>query len=293
MKFDYNEAFSRNLGVLTKTEQDKIKQFKIAIPGMGGVGGSHLISLVRQGFENFIISDEDEYEMKNFNRQFGADMKTIGEQKTSAMKKKALEINPNCNIEILDGFVTEKNLDHFLKDVDFALDSIDFFCLEIKRKYFNRAHELNIPLMTAGPIGFGTAYLIFLPTGPTYDQYFNVSDNTSYTDHIGSFYAGLCPKSIQKAYVQYEKKEILDDKKPGSSIAGVSAASAAVVTNVVKILLKKGNVKPVPYYHQMDFFMNKYVCKKLWFGNKNPIQKIKIQILKNIIKVPKEHKNKI
>ena len=46
-KFNYKEAFKRNIGLLTEEEQNKLKEFVIAIPGMGGVGGSDLIALVR------------------------------------------------------------------------------------------------------------------------------------------------------------------------------------------------------------------------------------------------------
>ena len=289
VKFDYFEAFSRNLGILTKNEQEKIRKAKIAIPGMGGVGGSHLLSLVRQGFQNFIIADDDEYELKNFNRQLGADMGTLGEKKTHAIKKKALEINPNCNIDIIDGFVTEENLDYFLKDVDVALDSIDFFCLDIKRKYFNRAHELGIPLITAGPIGFGTAYLIFDPkTSPNFDEYFDINDNDTELDKIGKFYIGLCPDSLHKNYVNFAKEEVVTQKKPGSSMAGVNFASGAVISNTLKYILGRGKIKAVPYYHQFDAFENKYVCKKNHFGNKNPLQKIKLHIVKKYLSIPEK-----
>jgi tRNA A37 threonylcarbamoyladenosine dehydratase len=70
INFDYTSAFKRNIGLVSINEQEQIKKFTIAIPGMGGVGSNHLIALVRQGFENFKIADFDEYEIHNFNRQY-------------------------------------------------------------------------------------------------------------------------------------------------------------------------------------------------------------------------------
>ena len=76
-EFNYEEAFIRNIGLVTPEEQQIIKSKIIAIPGMGGVGGAHLIALARQGFQNFKIADLDKYELKNMNRQYGANCQSI------------------------------------------------------------------------------------------------------------------------------------------------------------------------------------------------------------------------
>ena len=78
--FNRDEAFTRNIGLLTIEEQERLRDFTIAIPGMGGVGGANLISLVRQGFEKFRIADLDVYELKNFNRQYGARIDTLDKE---------------------------------------------------------------------------------------------------------------------------------------------------------------------------------------------------------------------
>jgi len=83
--FDRGEAFTRNIGLVTIEEQERLRDFTIAIPGMGGVGGANLISLVRQGFEKFKIADLDVYELKNFNRQYGARTDTLGKEKVVVM----------------------------------------------------------------------------------------------------------------------------------------------------------------------------------------------------------------
>ncbi len=72
------KAFSRNIGLLTQAEQDKLANAKVAIPGMGGVGGVHLITMTRTGVGNFHIADFDTYEPANINRQFGARVPDFG-----------------------------------------------------------------------------------------------------------------------------------------------------------------------------------------------------------------------
>lgn len=271
--FSYDEAFSRNIGLLTTEEQQRLRDFVIAIPGMGGVGGAHLIALVRQGFEKFKIADFDVYEVKNFNRQYGARMDTLGRNKAEVMKEEALKINPNCSIEIFTTGISGESIDHFFEGVDLAIDGLDAFEIEIKRTFFMVAHQKGIPLITAGPIGFGTAFLIFMPEGPNFDEYFAVHEHTPYMRKLVSFFLGLMPDMLQSSYM---RQVTLKEKRGPSSITGITLCAGVVNTLVVKILLKKGTVHAVPYYHQFDIMRDKYVMKKLWFGNHNPWQKIKI-----------------
>jgi len=279
-KFSYEKAFERNIGLLTLTEQEKLKSFTIAIPGMGGVGGSHLISLIRHGFEKFKIADNDIFELENFNRQYGATMDTIGKGKVEVMVKKALEINPNCHIEVFKNGVDSHNLEKFLDKCDLVIDSLDFFEVETRRKLFNTAHKMNIPVITAGPIGFSTAYLIFLPKGPNFDEYFCVNEKSSYNEKLASFAIGLAPKLLQRKYM---KNIDLKEKKGPSSIAAVNLCSGIATISAIKILLKKGTIKPVPYYHQFDSFRNKYICKKLLFRRYNPFHILKIKMVIKMI----------
>ena len=70
--FDYDVAFSRNIGWLTPDEQNSLRGKKIAIAGLGGAGGVHLLTLTRLGIGKFHIADLDSFDWVNFNRQAGA-----------------------------------------------------------------------------------------------------------------------------------------------------------------------------------------------------------------------------
>lgn len=273
--FDYNKAFSRNIGLVSLKEQEKIKNFTIAIPGMGWVGSNHLIALVRQWFQNFKIADFDEYEIHNFNRQYWATMNTLDQNKAETMKQKALEINPNCNIEVFLEWINKKNINHFLENVDLAIDWLDFFVLEERRMYYNKAHELKIPLITSGPMGYSAASLIFMPDGPNFDQYFNVNEHSSYKDLMLHFWLWLAPSLLHMSYM---KNVSLENKSGPSSIAAVNLCAWFITTNALKILLNWWQIKAVPHYHQYDLMKNKYVCKKLFFWLNSPWQKIKLKI---------------
>ena len=70
--FDYDEAFSRNLGWLTPQEQQRLRGARVAVAGMGGVGGVHVQGLARLGVGALNLTDFDSFELANFNRQAGA-----------------------------------------------------------------------------------------------------------------------------------------------------------------------------------------------------------------------------
>jgi molybdopterin/thiamine biosynthesis adenylyltransferase len=279
--FDYTEAFCRNIGLLTEEEQKQLRTFTIAIPGMGGVGGAHLVSLVRQGFEKFKIADLDTFELKNMNRQYGACMDTLAQPKAEVMNKQVLGINPHCHVDVFDAGITTENIATFLNGVDLCVDALDAFTIDERRMFFMEAWKRKIPVITAAPIGFGTAFLIFMPEGPSFDAYFAIHDSLSYEEKLIAFFAGLAPKLLQRSYMS---RVSLSEKRGPSSVGAVNLCAGVVAITAVKILLKKGKVRAVPYYHQYDVMQDQYVTGKLWFGNNGPLQRLKIKIAKHLIR---------
>src|SRR5579863_3414495 len=168
--FSYDEAFSRNLGWITPAQQHILRSKKIAIAGCGGVGGSHLLTLTRLGIGAFNIADFDRFELANFNRQAGAMMSTIGEPKVTTLARMAKDINPSADIRKFPDGIDDGNLDEFLDGVDCYVDSLDFFVLELRLKLFARLQAKDIPAVIAGPIGFGTGYLVFMPGKMSFDE---------------------------------------------------------------------------------------------------------------------------
>src|SRR5436190_23950242 len=120
--FDYQRAFSRNIGWVTDQEQRIIATKRVAIAGMGGVGGVHLITLVRLGITDFHVADFDTFDLANFNRQAGATMNTWGKSKVHVMTELAREINPNIKIKVFDRGVNTEVMPEFLRGVDLYVD---------------------------------------------------------------------------------------------------------------------------------------------------------------------------
>ena len=209
--FDYNDAFSRNIGWVTEEEQLKLKNSKVAIGGLGGVGGDHAIVCARMGIGNFNISDLDAYDYANFNRQAGAFVSTIGKEKSEVMENTLKDINPEATIRNFKSGITLENLDEFLDGVDVYIDSLDIFALEIRRQVFRRCYELGIPTITAAPMGMGTAMLCFKPGEMSFDDYFAMVDAPSnaseqekeeyFENNIVRFVIGVSPSVQQRHYL--------------------------------------------------------------------------------------------
>lgn len=281
-EFNYQDAFSRNIGWVTQEEQYALKAKRAAIGGLGGVGGSHLIVLARMGIGSFHISDLDVFEMANFNRQYGASMSTLNQPKAEVMERVIREINPDIHISNFSNGITLDNLNDFLDGVDIYVDSLDIFALEIRRAVFARCYEMGIPAITAAPMGMGTAMLVFMPGKMSFEEYFDL-DGCSFEEKIMRFVIGLSPTVMQRKYLVDRSSVNFMEKKVPSTPMGIELAAGVACTNILKILLDRGSVVCAPWGLHFDAYHNK--LKKTWrpFGNKNPLQKIMLWRLKKLL----------
>jgi molybdopterin/thiamine biosynthesis adenylyltransferase len=280
-KFDYDLAFSRNIGWFTEDEQQILKSKRIAIAGMGGVGGSHLLTLLRLGITKFNLSDFDEFACENTNRQAGANIHTYDKKKLDTMVEMAKSINPNVEINIFPEGIHQDNAEKFLEGVDCYVDSLDFFAVQARILVFKLCAEKAIPATTAAPIGMGTAYLNFLPGKMTFEEYFGLEGHTENEQYL-KFFLGLTPAALQKSYLVDPTKLDLVGKKGPSTIMGCQLASGVAGSQVAKILLNRGKVLNVPWGLHFDAYTNQY--KKTWRpgGYKNPIQRLTFSLGKKM-----------
>ena len=271
--FDYKTAFSRNIGWVTEEEQLLLNDKRIAIAGMGGVGGGHLLTLTRLGIGAFNIADFDTFETANFNRQAGATVSSLGKPKVGVLADMACDINPDLAIRQFPAGVNEENLDDFLQDVDLYVDGLDFFALSARRAVFAACHRLGIPAVTAAPLGMGAAVLIFLPGKMSFEQYFCL-DECDEGEMLIRFLIGLSPAMLQRGYlIDPSQVNFLQHKGP-STIMACQLCCGLAAAEVLKILLGRGKLVVAPWGYHFDAYRNKFV--KTWRpgGNHNPLQRI-------------------
>jgi tRNA threonylcarbamoyladenosine dehydratase len=281
--FNYDEAFSRNIGWVTEAEQQMLRGKRVAIGGLGGVGGSHLMVLTRLGIGAFNIADLDDFDYPNFNRQYGATLSTVNQSKARVMQEAILDINPELDLKVFHEGIQESNLDDFLAGVDIYVDSLDIFALDIRRKVFQRCYELGIPTITAAPMGMGTAFLIFMPGKMSFEEYFAL-DGLSFEDQISYFVIGVSPSVQQRTYLVDKSSVNFFKHKVPSTVMGIEISAGVACTQVLKILLNRGKIVCAPRGLHFDAYRNR--LRKTWrpFGNRNPVQKVMYRIFQSILK---------
>lgn len=271
--FDYRGAFSRNIGWVTEAEQDRLRETHVAIGGLGGVGGVHLLTLARLGIGKFSIADFDTFDIVNFNRQVGALVSTLGRPKIDVLSEMLRDINPEVELRVFPEGVREDNLDSFLDGVDIYVDGLDFFVFEARRATFKACEDRKIPAVTAAPLGLGTALLVFGPGGMSFEEYFGFEGGSELEMAI-RFLVGLSPAMLQRGYVADISKVNLAERRGPSCIAACQMCAGVTAVEVLKLALNRPGVKLAPWGSQFDAYRMRYVRTWRPLGAKNPLQRL-------------------
>lgn len=273
LSFDYKKAFSRNIGWVTPKEQEILRNKRVAIAGGGGVGGVHLLTLVRLGVENFNIADFDTFDLVNFNRQVGAMTSTIGHPKVDVLERMARDINPNVSIRVFREGVSAANLNDFLTGVDLYVDALDFFAFTARQQTFAACASHGIPATTAAPLGMGAALINFMPEAMTFDEYFQWGDLPE-IEKAARFIIGLAPAGLHRPYLVVPESINFAEQRGPSTFMACQICAGVVATEALKILLGRGKVWAAPHAIQFDAYRNKLVHTWRPGGNRNPLHRL-------------------
>ena len=220
-----NERFIRNSLVIGEENVKKLAKSRIAVFGVGGVGGYVCEALARSGIENLTLFDGDVVSVSNINRQIIALTSTVGQYKTEVMKERISDINPDAQVDCHNIFFGEGNKDTVdFSQFDYIVDAID----DIKAKLLltKIADENNIPIISA--MGAGNK------TDPTK---FEVSDifKTSVCPLARIMRRELKKIGVKKLKVVYSKEE---PKNPPYKIEGEkTVGSLAFVPSVMGLII--------------------------------------------------------
>ncbi len=280
--FDYDVAFSRNVGWVTQQEQARLRNKRVAIAGMGGVGGSHLLTLARLGIEKFNIADLDTFETANFNRQAGATVSTLGRAKVEVLTEMARDINPNCDIQIYPHGVNTENMAAFFEGVDLYVDGLDFFAFQVREDVFRHCAGQGIPAVTVAPLGMSAALLNFLPGGTSFEDYFQLAGRPELEKAV-RFLVGLAPNVLHRNYLADTSRVNLAERRGPSTVMACSLCAGIAGTEALKILLGRGRVLAAPHGIQFDAYRNKMAHTWRPGGNRHPLNRIAIAIAKRML----------
>ena len=141
-------AFSRSEMLIGEEGLKKLKESKVAVFGIGGVGSYTVEALARSGVGKLVLVDHDEVCVSNINRQIHATSKTVGQSKAELMKARVLEINPNIEVIAYKEMYTSETASKLLDEsYDYVVDAIDMITSKID--LIERTKAMGIPIISA------------------------------------------------------------------------------------------------------------------------------------------------
>lgn len=184
--------------MIDKDRIQKLKNSKVVIIGLGGVGGHALESLARYNIGNLILVDNDVIETSNLNRQLLSLKSNIGLKKIEVAKRRILDINVNCNVKCLDMFVDKSNVDELFKyDFDYLIDACD--TIDTKILLIEECNKRNIKIISC----MGTANKF----DPTLLKIVDIRETTH--DPI----AKIIRKRVKEKNIKYNIDVVCSDEK--------------------------------------------------------------------------------
>lgn len=280
--FSYEIAFSRTVGWVSLYEQQVLRSKRVAIAGLGGVGGYHLLTLTRLGVAAFNLAEFDQFELANFNRQAGATMSTIGKSKLDVMVASAREVNPEIDVRVFPNGVTATNIDEFLADVDLFVDGLDFFVLDVRSIVFAAAHKRGIPAITVAPLGMGASLVNFLPGQMSFEAYFGLEGQQT-IEQIIRFFVGLSPSRLQSSYLVEPKSVDFVNRRGPSTPMACYLCAGVMGSEALKILLGRGRIYAAPWVVHYDAYRNRLSKTYRIGGYRNPLQSITRAIARRLV----------
>lgn len=142
------QQFSRTQILLGQEGMDALSNARVAVFGIGGVGGHVVEALVRSGIGEVDLIDSDEVCLSNLNRQIIATRKTIGQYKVDAMKERIMEINPECKVTVHRCFYLPENKEEFdFSKYSYVVDAVDTVTAKIG--LVMQAQEAGVPIISS------------------------------------------------------------------------------------------------------------------------------------------------
>ncbi len=233
------KKFDRTKRLLGTEAMDKLKNARVAVFGIGGVGGHAADALVRSGIGEIDIIDSDDVAESNINRQLIATTKTVGRKKVEVMKEHLLEINPEVKVNVFDCFFLPETKALFdFSQYDYVIDAVD--TVSAKIALVEVCMECGVPIISS--MGAGNK---LDPTA------FEVADiyKTSVCPLAKVMRRELKKRNIKHLKVVYSKEEPIDPKEENDFVSDETRqrraipGSIAFVPSVVGLILAGEVVK--------------------------------------------------
>ena len=258
---EYDKIYLRNIGLFTNEEQQKLKNAVVAVAGVGGVGSYQAVALARQGIGELRIMDPGIFDEPDLNRQYGAMISTIGENKAEATAKILKDINPHVKIKTYaKAAKTAEEIEEFIKGADIVIDAIDYAGFNHKQLLHARARA-NGQYIVSSPIpGFGATLMIFSPSGMSMEEYYDApSDPALYKDFRLTMDKIMPAEIIPPVYKDFEQGRAGYISTNGASAQLSGALAGLEISLIITGKRKKEDLVVIPEIIYIDLFNRNYL----------------------------------
>ena len=169
----YWEIASRQMSIVTRSQQQRFKEAKITVIGCGGIGGETIEMLARMGVGELVLVDKDAFDLSNLNRQTLASISDLGLDKSQVACEKVRLINPYVKVTTFSEHIDQTNIDKVIGDSDIVIDALDNVLTRVIVS--RKAKEKEIPYIHGAIHGTLGQVTVFLPNSEkTYEEMFEL-----------------------------------------------------------------------------------------------------------------------
>ncbi len=257
--FDYASAFRINSGILSDAEQQKIRNARITIVGVGGAGGIIAVCLARSGAASFKLIDFDNYSLSNINRQICCFIDTIGQYKAEVVKREILRINPEASVSVYARILDFKELEELLDDTDvYVSEADDLAYSAYSMRLAQQKNKYSITFMPSGMTGYILAVPPDLPYTVDPTHLFGGPKGLSY-EGLRDFMADCQCRTGRRWHISQGKMRIEWFRKWSAGeitltqlCPGVWSGGALACTEIIKYVTGKWKPVKAPRMWQLE-----------------------------------------
>lgn len=237
--------------MISNGEQAALSHARIAIAGVGGVGGRLATRLAALGVKSFAIADPDTFDVTNINRQEGADHTTVGQLKVDVIAERILAIAPDAIVDTWPDGINSNNVEDFVRGAHLSVEGADYLRPGIGVRLARASRSAGIPMVLGVEVGFGAFTTWFDPASSrTYERFLGFGDDVS-PDAMDANKMQADFRRWVPHVPRYVQLSVMEDvaagRMPAPAIApAVDLCGAMLSTLTFELVIGQPGQKPAP-----------------------------------------------
>ncbi|MFI2636973.1 ThiF family adenylyltransferase, partial [Streptomyces collinus] len=247
---------SRNRGLISDSEQNRLAGARVLVAGVGGVGGRVAETLTRLGVGTLVLADPDTFSVTNLNRQAAATTATLGRNKAEVVAELCRGIGTGAIVEVVREGITPDNVEDLVASSDLVIDGTDYTVPDVGLRLARTARGASVSVVLAVEIGFGVWHTVIPPDGNRFERLLGLAPTVTFDD-LASRRVSVPLWRWVLSIPAYIGMDVLAHVEQGHleapAVAPAVELSAAVVsTTAISLLVGRRPPASAPRVHHFD-----------------------------------------